>query len=136
MKLFAALVFAATTAALVTPASAGDGDEFLGFYRGVFESAGSLDSISIVPNPAGGYRILLHATRYRRCEGPDPSAIAFADGTVRDGVMYRTNAGATCNGDGSTANWGEGEMSLSRDGELLTWTTPNGRQVYYHRVSD
>lgn len=119
-----------------TPALADDDDDFIGFYRGVFERTGSLDSLSIVPNPSGGYRIILHATRYGRCEGADRSAVAVADGVVRDNVLHRSNASAVCNGDGSAANWGDGQMSLSHDDELLTWTTSAGRVSHYHRVSN
>ncbi|XWN29813.1 MAG: hypothetical protein ROR55_20255 [Devosia sp.] len=122
-------------AASTVPALAQE-DDFIGFYRGIFEQAGSLDSLSIVPNPSGGYRIILHATRYERCEGDDPSAIATADGVVRNGVLHRSNASGVCNGDGSAVNWGDGEMTLSHDDELLTWKTPAGRLTYYHRVSD
>lgn len=135
MRRFLSFVLACALAVSTMPALAQE-DDFIGFYRGIFEEAGSLDSLSIVPGASGGYRIILHATRYQRCEGADRSAIATADGVVRNGVLHRSNGSGVCNGDGSAVNWGDGEMTLSHDDELLTWTSPAGRLTFYHRVSD
>ncbi|MEM8551849.1 MAG: hypothetical protein AAGF45_05665 [Pseudomonadota bacterium] len=135
MKRSFTILMAAVFAAAALPALADD-DDFIGLYRGVFEQAGSLDTLSIVPNEGGGYRIALYATRYERCRGADRSAVATADGEVRNGVLHRSNASGVCNGDGSNVNWGDGEMTLSHDEELLTWKSPRGRLTYYHRVSD
>jgi len=128
------MVLAAALATTVTGAAVADDGDWVGFYRAIDVVDGSVDSLSIVSNSDGTYRIVMSSPRLGACAGGTQAGIITATGHVVGGKLERRDVMYKCEGSDEMKPLPDSVYTRDSDSHILMLEGPMGRLNYYHPV--
>jgi hypothetical protein len=131
-----ALIAAAAFCLLAQPVMAQDEeDEWSGFYMGIDALDGSIDSLSIVHNEDGTYRILMSSTGLAFCKDGAEAGLISAVGKVVDGKLVREKVQYVCAISHESKPLPDSTYTRDPATGILKLDGPSNRMNYYHPVS-
>ncbi|MBL8906914.1 MAG: hypothetical protein JNM20_09580 [Rhizobiales bacterium] len=110
-------------------------DEWSGFYMGIDALDGSIDSLSIVRNEDGTYRILMSSTGLAFCKDGAEGGLISAVGKVVDGNLVREQVKYTCAISHESKPLPDSTYIRDPATGVLLLNGPSNRVNYYHPIS-
>ncbi len=111
-------------------------DEWSGYYMGIDALDGSIDSLSIVHNEDGTYRILMSSTGLAFCKDGSEAGLISATGKVVDGKLVREKVSYTCTISHESKPLPDSTYTRDAGTGILKLEGPSNRVNYYHPISN
>lgn len=132
-----AMMIAAAFCLLTPPVLAQDEeDEWTGYYMAIDALDGSIDSLSIVHNEDGSYRILMSSTGLAFCKDGAEAGLISATGKVIDGKLVREQVKYTCAISHESKPLPDSTYTRDPATGILKLDGPSNRVNYYHPISN